>query len=98
MSTAQLSSPDEVMERVATVTDLVDALPRDVLDAERVEMPPAFSPGAEAELDTPENRQRVRAYMDSLPKDERRLVMARMRNEGPEAVIRDILGGGATIG
>lgn len=90
VAAAPFRAVDEVTERIAVMSRLVELIPASVRDAYQVKTPPV-EPGA-AEV-SPEDEQRARQMVDAMPADQRRELVARMRSEGPERVIRELLGG-----
>ena len=91
ISAAPFQTVDEVTQRVATLGSLVSLIPASVREQYELKLPP-MSPPAAAELSATD-RQRAQAMMDAMTPDQRRATVARMRTEGPEAVIRDLLAG-----
>jgi hypothetical protein len=93
LSTVPLENVADVAGRVAAMLSLVSAIPADVRAQYEVARPADVAP--DPGLDTPENRARIQAVMQQLPADQRRQLMGRLRTEGPNAVFRELLNGGA---
>jgi hypothetical protein len=86
---APFTTVADVTDRVGAMLTLASAIPPDVRDQYQVARPTAPpDPG----LDTPANRQRLRAIMDAMPPDQRRALMTRLRAEGPNVVFGELLG------
>jgi hypothetical protein len=96
VSSVPLESVADVAARVSAMLSLVSAIPADVRAQYEVSRPPAAAP--DPGLDTPENRDRIRALMQQLPPDQRSQLMSRLRTEGPNVVFRELLNGGAGAG
>jgi len=88
LAAAPFSTVDEITDRLAVMSRLVSMIPARVRSAYEVKVP-RLQPGAQ-EL-SPEDQQRARQIIDAMPADERRALIARMRSEGPEGVIRELL-------
>ena len=87
---APFATVADVSDRVSAMLTLTCAIPPDARAQYQVARPTA-PPGPS--LDTPENRQRLRAIMDAMPPDQRRVLMTRLRTEGPNAVFGELLSG-----
>ena len=90
ITAAPFRTVDEVTDRIAVMSRLVGLIPASVRDAYEVKVAPQ-GPGS-VEI-SPEDRQRARQMIDAMPTDQRRALVARMRSEGPEPVIRELLRG-----
>lgn len=96
VSGAPLESVADVTDRVGAMLGLVSAIPADVRAQYEVARAPATAP--DADLDTPQNRARIRALMQQLPPDQRSRLMNRLRTEGPNVVFRELLNRGTGPG
>jgi hypothetical protein len=82
-------SIEEMMDRLATMQSLVSSIPVSVREQYAVKVPPVAA-GAAAELSTAD-REHAKQLIDAMPPEQRRDLIARMRTEGPEAIIRALL-------
>jgi len=79
---------DEVARRISAMSRIVGLIPASVRDAYQVKAPPQRRDAVES---SDADRERAREIIDALPADQRRALVARMRSEGPDDVIRDLL-------
>lgn len=91
VSSTPFAQTGEVVNLVDTLTKLVASIPPDISARYGVAIPVA-APEPDRDLDTPENRARIKAIMDAMPAEQRRELMTRMRAEGPAIVFRELLG------
>ena len=91
VSSTPFTQTAEVVDRVDTLTKLVASIPPDIGARYGVAVPVAAQE-PDRDLDTPENRARIKVIMDAMPADQRRELMTRLRTEGPAVVFRELLG------
>jgi hypothetical protein len=80
---------DEVIDRISAMSRIVGLIPASVRDAYQVNLPPQRPDAVELSED---DRRRARQIIETLPADQRRALVGRMRAEGPDAVVRELLG------
>jgi hypothetical protein len=97
LAAAPFATLDEVTRRVEAMARLVALIPAPVRDAYEVKV--GFQSATSEDLSTndhpglsAEDQQRARQLLQAMPPEQRSALVARMRTEGPEAVIRELLG------
>jgi hypothetical protein len=90
LAAVPFESVDEVKERLRVMSTLVSLIPDSVRRTYEVKV---MGQEAEPVELSPEDQQRARQLMQAMPEDQRRALMARMRSEGPEPVVRELLDG-----
>jgi len=78
---------EDVTGRLAAMSRLISLIPTSVREAHEAKLPPASSP----DMITAQDRERAKQIIDALPVEQRRALFARIRSDGPEAVIREVL-------
>jgi hypothetical protein len=88
IATAPYTSAADVDDRLSLMSTLVSAIPSSVRGTYQVTaaMPEPAGPPL-----TAEQQQQARRIVDAMPTEQRRQLMARMRTEGPDVVIREVL-------
>jgi len=79
----------DITERLESMQRLTHLIPAAVLEAYAVKTITTPSPDAASLSDA--DRDRAKQIIDSMPRAQRQELIARMRTEGPETVIREVL-------
>lgn len=87
LSATPFQTVDDVTGRVTLMSRLVSLIPEAVVSTHRVAVPP---PAQDVELSAAD-QERGRRIVEALPPDRRRALIGRMRTEGAESVIRELL-------
>jgi hypothetical protein len=89
LSATPFRTVDDVTARVMLMSRLVSLIPEAVVSTYQVAVPrPAQEQSVEL---SPADQERGRRIVDALPPDQRRALIGRMRTEGPETVLRELL-------
>ncbi len=88
LSSSPFETVEQMRDRLLLMSRLASMIPVAVRSKYEVKVPVA-QPGSEPL--PPQDQERARRIVDALPADERRQLIARMRSEGPDAVISELL-------
>lgn len=88
VAAAPFATVEEVADRLAAMSRLVGLIPASVRSDYEVKVPPSQPDSMKL---SPEDEQRARQIVDAMPADQRRALIARLRSEGPERVMRELL-------
>jgi len=87
LAVAPFVTVEDITARLAAMSRLISLIPTSVREAYEVKLPPASTP----DMITAQDHERAKQIIDALPVDQRRALFARIRSDGPEVVIRQLL-------